>query len=154
MTKDCPLIYQFNTWTLQAHIMGRTCCAHKLFFVFVLTLRTIYAQNMFSPCSELVVFMYWTCNSMNNLLTYCGLVDPRISASDKDLPVKVTLDFSIATIFMDKNSFSSKIVTFLGHFSHDFTSNWFPNNFYALKYNGFFFLILQLLKSWILLNYI
>ena len=24
---------------------------------------------------------------MNNLLTYCGLVDPRISASDKDLPV-------------------------------------------------------------------
>ena len=25
---------------------------------------------------------------MNNLLTYCGLVDPRISASDKDLPVK------------------------------------------------------------------
>ena len=24
---------------------------------------------------------------MNNLLSYCGLVDPRISASDKDLPV-------------------------------------------------------------------
>ena len=23
-------------------------------------------------------------NSMNNLLSYCGLVDPRISASDKD----------------------------------------------------------------------
>ena len=26
--------------------------------------------------------------SMNNLLSYCGLVEPRISASDKDLPVK------------------------------------------------------------------
>ena len=26
---------------------------------------------------------------MNNLLSYCGLVDARISASDKDLPVKV-----------------------------------------------------------------
>ena len=25
---------------------------------------------------------------MNNLLSYCGLVYPRISASDKDLPVK------------------------------------------------------------------
>ena len=25
---------------------------------------------------------------MNNCLSYCGLVDPRISASDKDLPVK------------------------------------------------------------------
>ena len=57
------------------------------FVVFVLTFRTIYAHNMFSPCSELVVFMYWTGKSMNNLLTYCGLVDPRISASDKDLPV-------------------------------------------------------------------
>ena len=28
---------------------------------------------------------------MNNFLSYCGLVDPRISASDKDLPVKDTL---------------------------------------------------------------
>ena len=26
---------------------------------------------------------------MNNLLSYCGLVEPRISASDKDLPVRV-----------------------------------------------------------------
>ena len=26
---------------------------------------------------------------MDNLLSYCGLVDPRISASDKDLPVQV-----------------------------------------------------------------
>ena len=24
---------------------------------------------------------------MNNLVSYCGLVDPRISVSDKDLPV-------------------------------------------------------------------
>jgi hypothetical protein len=69
--------------------MGRTCCAHKLYFVFVLTFRTIYAHNMFSPCSELVVFMYCTGKSMNNLLSYCGLVDPRISASDKDLPVLI-----------------------------------------------------------------
>ena len=28
-------------------------------------------------------------NSMNNLLSYCGLVDARISASEKDLPVRV-----------------------------------------------------------------
>ena len=26
-------------------------------------------------------------NSMNNLLSYCGLVDARITASEKDLPV-------------------------------------------------------------------
>ena len=31
--------------------------------------------------------MYWTGKSMNNLLSYCGLVDARISASEKDLPV-------------------------------------------------------------------
>ena len=42
---------------------------------------------MYTTCSELVVFMYWTGKSMNNILSYCGLVDPRISASDKDLPV-------------------------------------------------------------------
>ena len=48
--------------------------------------KTICVHNMFSWCSELVVFMYWTGNSMNNLLSYCGLVDARISASEKDLP--------------------------------------------------------------------
>ena len=31
--------------------------------------------------------MYWTCYSMNNLSSYCGLVDAKIEASDKDLPV-------------------------------------------------------------------
>ena len=41
---------------------------------------------MFCPCSALVVFM--VCNSMNNLLSYCGLIDAKIRASDKDLPVQ------------------------------------------------------------------
>ena len=45
-------------------------------------------QFMYTTCSELVVFMYRTGKSMNNLLSYCGLVDARISASDKDLPVQ------------------------------------------------------------------
>ena len=31
--------------------------------------------------------MYWTGESINNILSYFGLVDARISASDKDLPV-------------------------------------------------------------------
>ena len=38
-------------------------------------------EAMFSTCS-------FHGNSMNNLLSYCGLVDARISASEKDLPVK------------------------------------------------------------------
>ena len=64
MTTDCSWIYQFSTWKL-------------------------HAQNMFLPCSVPAVFMCWTGNSMNNLLSYCGLVNERISASEKDLPVKV-----------------------------------------------------------------
>ena len=46
--------------------MDRTCSAHVL--------------SMFCACS-------FHGNSMNNLLSYCGLVDARISASEKDLPV-------------------------------------------------------------------
>ena len=36
--------------------------------------------------------MYWTVDSMNNLLSYCGLVELRISASEKDLPVIMVAD--------------------------------------------------------------
>ena len=54
----------------------------------VLNVQKISVQNMFSPCSVLGIFMYWTWNSINNLSTYCGLVDAKIRASDKDLPVQ------------------------------------------------------------------
>jgi hypothetical protein len=47
---------------------------------------------MYTTCSELVVFMYETRNSMNNLLSYCGLVDTRISAFEKDLPVRLIVE--------------------------------------------------------------
>jgi hypothetical protein len=30
---------------------------------------------------------------MNNLLSYCGLIDAKIRASDKDLPVPVSIIF-------------------------------------------------------------
>ena len=43
---------------------------------------------MFLICSELGVFIYWTHNSVNNLLSYLGLVVARIRASEKDLPVR------------------------------------------------------------------
>ena len=66
------LIYQFSTWKLQAQNMGRTCCVHKLFWMSKQKQKTICVHNMFSPCSELVVFMYWTGKSMNNLLSYCA----------------------------------------------------------------------------------
>ena len=65
--------------------MGRTCCVHKLFWMS----KSISVHNKFAPCSELGIFTYWTCNSMNNTSSYCGLVDAKIRASDKDLPVTV-----------------------------------------------------------------
>jgi hypothetical protein len=46
---------------------------------------------MYTKCSELAIFM-------NNLLTYCGLVDARISASKKDLPVQVSVKLNFERI--------------------------------------------------------
>ena len=70
----------------------RTCCVHKLFFVFCIDNSE---QFVYTTCSELVVFIFWTCNSMKNLLSYCGLVDARISGSEK----KITCNDS-RTVFM------------------------------------------------------
>jgi hypothetical protein len=44
-------------------------------------------QFLYTTCSELGIFIYWSCNSRNNLSSYCGLVNAKIRASDKDLPV-------------------------------------------------------------------
>ena len=82
---DLPVQYMKTTSSEQ----GEKMLCTNIVFVFVSTFRTIYAHNMFSSCSELVVFMYWTGKSMNNLLPYCGLVVPRTSASDKDLLVNL-----------------------------------------------------------------
>ena len=38
-------------------------------------------------CTQLVVNLYFGGNSMNNLLSYCGLIDARMRASIKELPV-------------------------------------------------------------------
>ena len=63
--------------------MKTTCCVQvnlcqKLLFLHQLT------HNL-TTCSVLVIFMVH--NFMNNLLSYCGLVDATISAFEKDLPV-------------------------------------------------------------------
>ena len=58
--------------------------------------KTIFVHRTFSSFSELGVFMYWTGNSMTNLLSYCGLVDAKIRPSDIDLPVK-----SLSNLFVN-----------------------------------------------------
>ena len=53
----------------------------------VLNVRNNFCTQHVLSRFELGIFMYSTCNSMNNLSSYCGLVDAKIRASDKDLPV-------------------------------------------------------------------
>ena len=55
----------------------------------VLNVRNNFCTQHVLPRFELGISMYWTCNSMNNLSSYCGLVnvDAKIRASDNDLPV-------------------------------------------------------------------
>ena len=48
-------------------------------------------QFVYTTCSELAIFMYYTCKSMHTLLKYCGLVDTRIRASNQDLLVSQIL---------------------------------------------------------------
>ena len=75
-------------------------------------------QFMYTTCSELVVFMYWARNSMNNLLSYFGLIDARISASEKDLCTCTTYelkrfmseDWSQLHYLSDMDLFSMNII--------------------------------------------
>ena len=54
----------------------------------VLNTRNNFCTQHALPRFERGIFMYWTCNSMNNLSPYFGLVDAKIRASDKDLPAQ------------------------------------------------------------------
>ena len=85
---DCSLIPNFSTRKIQVENM---LCSN---IVFVLVFKTIF----YTTCSQLVFFLFWTRESMNNLSSNCGLVDARIVASDKYLPVIVLL----RRIFMQK----------------------------------------------------
>ena len=51
----------------------------------VLNVRNYFCTQHVLPRFELGIFMYWTCSSMNNLLSYCGLVDAKKGAFYKDL---------------------------------------------------------------------
>ena len=55
-------------------------------------------------CTQHVLPMFWARNfhvfSMKNLSSYCGLVDAKIRASDKDLPAPVILRDLLKTILI------------------------------------------------------
>ena len=62
---------------------------NMLYTKIVLIVRNNFFTQHVLPSFELGIFMYLTCNAMNNLLSYCGLVDSRMRASDKYLPVEI-----------------------------------------------------------------
>ena len=43
-------------------------------------------------CTQYVVKLYFSGNSMNNFLSCCGLTDARMRTSEKDLPVLTTVN--------------------------------------------------------------
>ena len=65
----------------------------------VLNVRNNFCTQHVLPRFELEIFMYSIFNSMNNLSSYCGLVDAKIRTSDIDLPIPVrigTFNFFLA----------------------------------------------------------
>ena len=54
-----------------------------------------------------VVNLYFSGNSMNNLLSYCGLIDARMRASEKDLPLTLFIPKSKSCGSFDSNFLKS-----------------------------------------------
>ena len=87
MTTDCSVNYQFSTWKLPVQYMKITSSEDVVYINCSGCQNKNKKQFVYTTCSELGIFMSWTSDSINNLLSYCGLVDEKIRASDKDLPV-------------------------------------------------------------------
>ena len=68
------------------------CCVQKLFWMS----EKNSVHNMFSPGLSLEFSCtYWTCNSMKNLSSYCGLVDAKKRVSGNYSPVPKLLQIWI-----------------------------------------------------------
>ena len=105
MTTDFSLNHQFSS----------TNCFFVLFW---------YSERfIYTTCSELGTFMFWTGNSMNNLLSYCGLVEIKISASEKDLPVHIWLFWplfgQLLSKLCKKGHLNAAWQAVIGHFQID-----------------------------------
>ena len=53
------------------------------------TYIVLNVKNNFCTQHVLPMFWAWNCHVLNNLLSYCGLVDAKIRASDKDFFTKI-----------------------------------------------------------------
>ena len=120
--------------------MGRTCCVQKLFWMS----ETISVHNMFSTGLSLEfsrIELVINVNSMNNLLTYCGLVDAKIRATDKDLPVLYWSWFSkLPTLFTHFNDHMFSFLTLQITFE-------IYSRYVSFNFSSYYFLMLCLISS-------
>ena len=76
MYTTCSVVV--NQWTIFCHIVDWLMQEWVLLKkIYQYLCQNNLCHNMFWACSEFEIFMYWACNSMNNLLSCCGLVDAR-----------------------------------------------------------------------------
>ena len=85
---------------------------------------------------------------MNNLLSYCGLVDAKIRASDKDLPVKDSiLDFAGNVSYVSTSGQLSETM-FSGQ-NHQITGYLFSDHNFAFEANFYWAEMISRKKSFI-----
>ena len=72
----------------------------------------LQVQYMKITSSVHVVYTNWTGNSMDNLLSYCGLVDARLRTSEKDLPVHEKLSNRVDKDF-ENNKWASLFIRYV-----------------------------------------
>ena len=75
---------------LQEKYKFRTCCVQILFWM---------SKQKNDFCRQHVLNLYFSCNSMNNLLSYCGFTDARMRASKKDLPLTSISESCLSNFF-------------------------------------------------------
>ena len=73
----------------------------------VLNVGKNFCSQHVLPRFELEIFMYWTCNSINNLSSYCGFVDAKKRAFDKELPVHLRYAHEKDSIFYWNSALST-----------------------------------------------
>ena len=71
-----------------------------LYTKIVLNVKTKQKQQfVYTTCSAGILSLQFS-RTMNNLLSYCGLVDAKKGDSDKDLPVHKSVFFDSVSIFI------------------------------------------------------
>ena len=61
----------------------------------MLRTKTSFFDIQNNICTQHVVNLYFSGNSMNNLSSYCGLTDSRVGASEKKLPVQKIFESNV-----------------------------------------------------------